>query len=383
MKSGRLRRGLGRHRRRAVDARRCCSIAGCHARGLPLERIASLLAAAPARRFRIARQGLDSPSGYDADLALVDLGGVVHARRGGPAAAPHDEPVPRRARSAAACGGRSAAARRSSRDGRRITGARRDGRPDSYAAGRRLDMERLGHTRSAHRRDHLLQTPDTFVRAPLPGMRNATAIVHISPAGGARFTQYTAEFEAGGPLAAGRRPAIRLRARRRRSRVDGDALGAGRLRLPAAGRSRRGARPRRPPRAAVHREAVRAAIGGTAALRCFIGRESRSLPDASRRTTRGSRCARSIPDDPAFDFRVNTMTYQPGASAAGRRDPRDGARPADARRRRHLSARRRAGIRSTAGDFIWMAPYCPQWFGALGKTAGEVPDLQGLGPPSR
>ena len=29
-----------------------------------------------------------------------------------------------------------------------------------------------------------LQTPDTFVRAPLPGMRNATAIVHTSPAGG-------------------------------------------------------------------------------------------------------------------------------------------------------------------------------------------------------
>jgi (S)-ureidoglycine aminohydrolase len=21
----------------------------------------------------------------------------------------------------------------------------------------------------------------------------------------------------------------------------------------------------------------------------------------------------------------------------------------------------------TRGDFIWMAPYCPQWFGALGK----------------
>ncbi len=24
-----------------------------------------------------------------------------------------------------------------------------------------------------------------------------------------------------------------------------------------------------------------------------------------------------------------------------------------------------------AGDFIWMAPYCPQWFGALGKTAAR------------
>src|SRR5258708_6052225 len=62
-------------------------------------------------------------------------------------------------------------------------------------------MRHLGNTRSAHRADHLLQTPDAFVRAPLPGMHKATAIVHIAPAGGARFTQYTAEFEAGGTLA--------------------------------------------------------------------------------------------------------------------------------------------------------------------------------------
>jgi (S)-ureidoglycine aminohydrolase len=25
----------------------------------------------------------------------------------------------------------------------------------------------------------------------------------------------------------------------------------------------------------------------------------------------------------------------------------------------------------TAGDFIWMAPYCPQWFGALGKSPAK------------
>ena len=63
-------------------------------------------------------------------------------------------------------------------------------------------MPSLGITRSAHRGDHLLQTPDTFVRAPLPGMRKATAVVHIAPASGARFTEYTAEFEAGGVLGA-------------------------------------------------------------------------------------------------------------------------------------------------------------------------------------
>src|SRR5580658_10515839 len=61
-------------------------------------------------------------------------------------------------------------------------------------------MHQLGQTRSAHRADHILQTPDTFVRAPLPGMHKATAIIHAAPAIGARFTQYTAEFEAGGSL---------------------------------------------------------------------------------------------------------------------------------------------------------------------------------------
>src|SRR5580704_4433386 len=63
-------------------------------------------------------------------------------------------------------------------------------------------MQNLGHTRSARRADHILLTPDTFVRAPLPGMSNATAIVHVAPAAGARFTQYTTEFEAGGSLGA-------------------------------------------------------------------------------------------------------------------------------------------------------------------------------------
>ena len=45
---------------------------GHHRRGLPLERIASLLAAEPARRFRISERGRVA-EGYQADLALVDL----------------------------------------------------------------------------------------------------------------------------------------------------------------------------------------------------------------------------------------------------------------------------------------------------------------------
>src|ERR1043166_6154919 len=61
-------------------------------------------------------------------------------------------------------------------------------------------MHRLGEPRSTAARNHALFTPDTFIRAPLPGMRAATAIVHAAPALGGAFTQYTAEFEAGGQL---------------------------------------------------------------------------------------------------------------------------------------------------------------------------------------
>src|SRR5947208_16970552 len=61
-------------------------------------------------------------------------------------------------------------------------------------------MHHLGLTRSSRQADHMLLTPDTFVRAPLPGMSNAAAIVHASPAIGAAFTQYTVEFAAGGVM---------------------------------------------------------------------------------------------------------------------------------------------------------------------------------------
>ena len=64
-------------------------------------------------------------------------------------------------------------------------------------------MQHLGRTRSSYQRDHLLHTPDTFVRAPLPGMRNATAIVHAGPAIGAGFTQYTVELEPEGSFQLG------------------------------------------------------------------------------------------------------------------------------------------------------------------------------------
>jgi (S)-ureidoglycine aminohydrolase len=69
-------------------------------------------------------------------------------------------------------------------------------------------VHNLGQTRSSQQANHLLLTADTFVRTSLPGMKRCSAIVHAGPAMGAKFTQYTAEFEAGGEL--GSTPAQRF-----------------------------------------------------------------------------------------------------------------------------------------------------------------------------
>src|ERR1700761_3030247 len=61
-------------------------------------------------------------------------------------------------------------------------------------------LHNLGETRSIRRANHALHTPDSFIRTRLPGMVKASAIVHVSPASGAAFTQYSAELEAGGTL---------------------------------------------------------------------------------------------------------------------------------------------------------------------------------------
>ena len=106
-------------------------------------------------------------------------------------------------------------------------------------------MHHLGSTRSSLKADHLLQTPDTFIRSPLPGAEGVEFIIHAAPQLGARFTQMTAEFVAGGSL--GPAPAQRflyvldgkleLKAGGKTARSR-----AGRICLSAAGRCAHGAR---------------------------------------------------------------------------------------------------------------------------------------------
>jgi (S)-ureidoglycine aminohydrolase len=227
-------------------------------------------------------------------------------------------------------------------------------------------MQRLGFTRSAHRPDHLLLTADTFVRAPLPGMTKATAIVHVSPAVGARFTQYTAELEPGGCLgpAAGQRFVYVIDGD---LRVDGRALGPGGYAYFPEGADAPVIAAETTRAAVIEKPYIESALAQTP--RPLSGDESaleaKPLGDDPDLLVR---CL--MPDDAAYDFAVNTMVYRPGAALP----------MVEIHVMEHgLVMLEGGGIYRlgdhwypvTAGDIIWMAPYCPQWFGALGKAPAK------------
>jgi (S)-ureidoglycine aminohydrolase len=230
-------------------------------------------------------------------------------------------------------------------------------------------MHQLGETRSASARNHSLITPDTFVRAHLPGMRGATAIVHASPRIGAAFTQYTAEFEPGGQLG----PAV---TQRFMYVIEGElAVTLGRKRHPLSSGGFAYLSDGGETIAAV--TTARAAViekpyqpvAGIKPPAAFIGTEQ-SVTEEQLNGDEWLTVRKLLPDNPAFDFAVNTMTYHPGASLP----------MVEIHVMEHgLLMLEGGGIYRlddrwypvSAGDFIWMGAFCPQWFGALGKTPAK------------
>jgi (S)-ureidoglycine aminohydrolase len=226
-------------------------------------------------------------------------------------------------------------------------------------------VHHLGLTRSSLKPDHLLQTPNTFVRTPLPGAVGVEFIVHVGPQLGARFTQMTAEFTVEGTLG----PVL---AQRFLYLLEGE------LELKAGGQTHTLA-----PGGFAYlpqdtKHTVRAVSRSRAAV---IEKPYESLDDEGPEIVVGNEAAISaaplmgddslrvrslMPDGPAYDFAVNTMTYDPGAALS----------MVEIHIMEHgLLMLEGGGIYKLsdswypveAGDFIWMGPWCPQWFGALGK----------------
>ena len=231
-------------------------------------------------------------------------------------------------------------------------------------------MHHLGLTRSIRRANHSLHTPDAFIRTQIPGMAKGAAIVHASPALGAAFTQYTAEMESGGVLGA-------CAYQRFLFVLEGQIeIAVGRV-LHLLGKNDYAYLPEGQDYRVVASEQARLAViekvykpvEGVPAPKVIFSNEAKVAgqplmgdPDL---IVRGL-----LPDTMAFDFAVNTMTYQPGA----------GLSMVEVHVMEHgLLMLEGGGIYRldeewypvTAGDFIWMGPYCPQWFGAIGKTPAK------------
>ena len=231
-------------------------------------------------------------------------------------------------------------------------------------------LHNLGQTRSAQKHNHLLLTPDTFVRIVLPGMKSCVAIVHAGPAVGAKFTEYTAEFEAGGELgpAAAQRFAYVLEGQLT-VEVDGHQSN-----LAAGGYVY-------VPEGAAHRVTASKASRVAVIEKCYqplppfvspsaiISTED-AVPSEPLDGDASLQVKHLLPDTMPFDFAVNSMVYQPGAALS----------LVEMHVMEHgLLMLEGGGIYRlgdswypvTAGDFIWMAPWCPQWFGAIGKVPAK------------
>ncbi len=231
-------------------------------------------------------------------------------------------------------------------------------------------MHNLGDTRSSRHRNYLLLTADTFVRTTLPGMKKCYAIVHAGPALGAQFTEYTAEFEAGGELGGTSAQrfifviegSVKLEANRKSKKLSA----RGYAYLPEGLPHRVTAT--RKSRVAVIEKAYRP-LDSAKAPGLIISNEdavsSHPLDDDP-----GLQVKCLLPDEMSFDFAVNTMVYQPGAALS----------MVEMHVMEHgLIMLEGGGIYRlgdawypvTAGDFVWMGPWCPQWFGAIGKVAAK------------
>ena len=231
-------------------------------------------------------------------------------------------------------------------------------------------MHNFGDTRSSQQPNHLLLSPDTFVRATLPGMQGCMAIVHIGPALGAKFTEYTAEFEEGGELGATgaqrfcfvMEGTVTLEASSKQTEVGAGGYAYLPQGLPHRIEARQKSRV-----AVIEKRYDR--VDSVEPPHLIVAHESEVASHAlGDDPDLQVKCL--LPDTVSFDFAVNTMVYQPGAALS----------MVEMHVMEHgLIMLEGGGIYRLgdcwypvkAGDFIWMGPWCPQWFGAIGKTPAK------------
>jgi (S)-ureidoglycine aminohydrolase len=228
----------------------------------------------------------------------------------------------------------------------------------------------FGNTRTSVGARHALIAPDGQVPSVLPGIENATSAILISPAMGAGFAQFLVTFNQGG-----------------RAVFPADAnehfvfVVSGQLRLnatAAAGELGKGAYAFMPAGQPLELTQAREGtqvnffvkqyvpLAGTPEPVLVVGQEQK----IASQPFLGDEAARLqvlLPDSPSFDLAVNIFNYQPGAHLpfVETHIMEHGLLMLEGLGVYRLED---AWYPVAAGDCIWMAPYCPQWFVAMGKS---------------
>jgi (S)-ureidoglycine aminohydrolase len=228
----------------------------------------------------------------------------------------------------------------------------------------------FGHTRAHVGARHALITSGNHVNSSIPGIKGANAVVLVSPAMGAQVAQILLTFQPGGSaqVAAGETQTfgyimeggatVSVGSKKRRMKAGG-------FFFCPAGSEWGLASPKKGTQVTLFQKKY-ASLPGVRAPRAILGDQARVKgvpflgdPAANLQVL--------LPDEPSFDMAVNIFAYQPGGhlpfveihimehglvmlSGEGVYRLEDSWYPV------------------RAGDAIWMAPFCAQWFVAMGKA---------------
>jgi (S)-ureidoglycine aminohydrolase len=230
--------------------------------------------------------------------------------------------------------------------------------------------ELFGHTRAHVGARHALITPDNHVNSTVPGIAGATVAVLVSPAMGARVTQMLVTFQAGGSADLGEGDVQTFG-----YVMSGGAtvtvagakgrLGEGGYFFCPAGASWGLRSPRKGTRVTLFQKRYQP-LQGQPAPGPILG-DASAVKGTPFLGDPAANLQVLLPDLPSFDMAVNVFAYQPGGhlpfveihvmehglvmlSGEGVYRLEDAWYPV------------------RAGDAVWMAPYCAQWFVAMGKV---------------
>jgi (S)-ureidoglycine aminohydrolase len=233
-----------------------------------------------------------------------------------------------------------------------------------------VQTDLAGITRDVVKVRYALLTPAGVVPSYLPGWEKAACKVLISPALGAQFSQLLITLEHDGQCVGNTgtnqyfiyvlegNAGILLDERRHRLEPGSYVyLPAGKdVQLKSAAAATR---------VLVFQKKYEA-LPGVARPTALVGHE-REVKGQPLAGSEAVRLQALLPDHPAFDLAVNIFTYQPGTTLPH----------VETHVMEHgLLMLRGQGIYRLeedwhpvqAGDAIWVAPYCPQWFVGIGKT---------------